>query len=161
MRSKKINQIHILYTGSTFYPINQPITSRDIQEKFETQLPLVLCISWNRIGENASWNSTPANRTEISGLILGTQVQPIFTHCDFAFPNQSRMSPNHPRTFKNHAFGTYLLIFDIVVVITIMHLAEVVLILSGSPWINQTKSWPKIADMYKKYFPTRWISGET
>ena len=30
-----------------FYPINQPITSRDIQEKLETQFPLVLCISWN------------------------------------------------------------------------------------------------------------------
>ena len=157
---KQINQIHILYTGSTFYPINQPITSRDILEKFETQLPLVLCISWNRIGENASWNSTPANRIEISGLILGTQVQPIFPHCNFAFPNQSRMSRNHPRTSKNHAFGKFF--------VNIWHSCnynhafrksciEPVRFPMDQPNIKLTKNCRYVQEVLSN----RWTSGET
>ena len=49
----------------------------------------------SQIRENSNWNSN-----EI--VILGTRNQPIFTHCDSAFPYHSRTSQNQP----NKVLGT-------------------------------------------------------
>ena len=40
---------------------------------------------WNRVGENLSWNSIPAF----------SWAKHSFTHCDSAFPNHFKTSPNH------------------------------------------------------------------
>ena len=55
----------------------------------------------NRVTENLSWNSFGAKRTEYSVEILGTRVQPVLTHYEFALPNYLRSSPNCPRSPQN------------------------------------------------------------
>ena len=55
----------------------------------------------NRVTENLSWNSLGAKRTEYSVEILGTRLQPVLTHYDFALPNYLRSSPNCPRSPQN------------------------------------------------------------
>ena len=46
---------------------------------------------------------------EYSDVILETRSNVVFTHLISAFPNNSRTSPNPPRTSQNHAFGTCFL----------------------------------------------------
>ena len=58
---------------------------------------LVLCISWIELEITRAGTKT----TEYLVEILGTRVQPILTHYDFAFPNHSRLSPNCPRSPQN------------------------------------------------------------